>query len=85
MAYAMPPAGHAALEFFDPDHFAAIAAGGRLPASLPEAKANAKRICKNPAVRRVSYFVLRANDDVQLVAIGARGGVEILWNFGKGY
>lgn len=85
MAYAMPPAGHAALEFFAVEDFAPIAKGERYPAPLMEAKANAKRICKNPAVRRVSYFVLRANDDVQLVAIGARGGVEVLWNFGKGY
>ena len=56
--------------------------------SYREAKNSAKEFfnrCKDGSVRSLNYIVLRADDRVQLVTIGPRGGVQVRWNFGKPY
>ena len=50
--------------------------------TLADAKASAKRACWD-GVRSMAFLVLRADDRVQLISIGPRGGRKVLWNFGK--
>jgi len=50
--------------------------------TLADAKASAKSTCWD-GVRSVMFIVLRADDKVQLISIGPRGGRKVLWNFGK--
>ena len=50
--------------------------------TLADARAAAKRACWD-GVRSIQFLVLRADDKVQLISIGPRGGRKVLWNFGK--
>lgn len=44
-----------------------------------------KTIAKSDgAIRSVTCLVLRANDDLELVNFGPRGGAKTLWNFSTG-
>lgn len=49
-------------------------------------KAAALRMLKaQPAASRVFCLVIRADDEIQLVSFGPRGGHRVEWRFGKSY
>lgn len=85
----LPPEYHPAREAYDPDEIGRIANGQYLPPSLPEAKALARDAFRHyagarhlPRPKAFVYFVLRADDNIELVSIGARGGHKVVWRFG---
>ena len=84
MGYALPLAGSDARDMFDIGDLVAISIGKRVPVPFPEARAQAKRYLADAgaAVVRVVYIVLRANDDLELVSFGRRGGAKVEWRFG---
>lgn len=84
----LPPLDHPAREAFDPDDIARIANGQYVPCSLPEAHKMARESFerfKGAALKpnALIYFVLRADDSVELISIGPRGGRRLLWRFGE--
>ena len=84
---AFPPIGHPVNEAFDRDDLARIARGQYVPCSLREAHALARdsfERFKGAALKPMAliYMVLRADDNVDLISIGPRGGRKVLWRFG---
>lgn len=83
----LPPADHKAREFMgDIAHVAEVLAPGNraLVPTFPEARAVAKRMFANGAVKRVFSICMRADGEFWLISVGARGGWRKEWNFGKG-
>ena len=84
---ALPPIDHPAREAYDPDDLLRIARGQYVPCSLPEAHGLARESFgrfKGAALKpsALVYMVLRADDNVDLISIGPRGGRKLLWRFG---
>lgn len=84
MSHLLPPAAHPARELFDVAHLAAIATGEQPLITLPGALFSARRAFEaNPAIKRLAYIVLRAeNDQIDLITVGRRGGWRKEWRFG---
>lgn len=79
MSLLLPPVDHTAREFFEVADLAA-----RRWVSFREAKTAAANTFANvEGVSRVFSLSLRANGDVQLLSIGPKSGVVVLWNFGN--
>jgi hypothetical protein len=83
MSYALPLSGTAAREMFDMNDLVLIGSGDVVPLDLNETLRAAKRTFpKVPCARRLNYIVLRADDRLQLISVGRRGGWKVMWNFG---
>jgi hypothetical protein len=84
--FLLPPPAHPIRELFEVADL--VPFGQRRPEKLPpvrwELRRNAMRFLEaNPAARRVVGFVLCADDSVRLASVGRRGGIKLLWNFGR--
>lgn len=82
--FALPLAGSAACEMFDVADLVDVGAGRKLPLMMIEARSAARRFFaeSDPAVRRVCYFVLLADDRLALVSYGRRLRPKREWVFG---
>lgn len=85
--FALPPLGSDAREAFDVEELVRIGLGQFIPPSLPECRALAREAFERyhgaaiqPA--RLVYFCLRADDQIELISIGPRGGMKREWRFG---
>lgn len=79
----LPPVNHPARDMFDIESLVAIGTGQETPLTLIQAKARGKRLIADAkgAVRRACYFVIRHDDSLELVSVGARGGHKTEWVF----
>lgn len=87
MSYALPLAGSRQREAFVIEDLLAIEAGQYVPPSLPEARQLARESFarwREAVIKpvRVFYIVLRADDNLDLISIGPRGGWRREWRFG---
>ena len=86
MSLKIPASSSPLRELFDVADLAALAdiqVRVKLP-TLPQAKMSARNTFANDsALRQVNMLVIRANGELHLTALGPRGGVKRLWNFGK--
>lgn len=84
MSYAVPLSGSPLREAFELEDLVAIGYGDRHAPSLPQARHDARAVfaAGGKAVRRVFYIVLRADDHLDLISIGPRGGWRREWRFG---
>ena len=83
-AFMLPPITHRASELFDVGHLVEMLAQ---PTKIPTFAGGldiAKRMFADPAVgiQKVAIVVLRANDNLQLIEYGPRGGHMVVWDFG---
>lgn len=86
MSLRFPPRDSHLNEMFRVEDIQEVIQGRGIATTLNEAKSQGVRTCRaNPTIRSVVFLVLRHNDDLQLVQIGRRGGVTVLWNFGRVY
>lgn len=89
MAITLPQKGTELRESLDIEHVAIAldpANADKLP-TLQEAKRKAREFFarqERGLVRSVQFFVIRANDDRELIQFGPRGGRRTLWNFTTG-
>lgn len=88
MSYALPISGSELREAFQIDDLIAIDKGQFIPPSLPEARQLAREFFERSKgarlmPKRIFYIVLRADDALELISIGRRGGVKREWCFGK--
>lgn len=84
MGYNLPLSTDPRREMFDIHDLVAIGTGERVPLDLNEALRAARRTFAfmGKSARRLNYIVLRADDRVQLISVGRRGGWKMLWDFG---
>lgn len=85
MSYALPLSGSPLREAFEIEDLVAIGYGERDVPDLPKARRLARQFFDgaDKAVRRVFYIVLRADDHLDLISIGPRGGWRREWRFGR--
>lgn len=83
MSYVLPLTGTPTREAIDMPTLVAYGTGDAVPVDLQAALRSAKRLFENKAVSRVFSIVLRADDKLQLISIGPRGGWKVEWNFGS--
>jgi len=86
--FALPPAGSDLADAIDPDELARIARGEFVPADLPEVKRLARECFerfKGAKIQpsRLWYYCLRADDHVDMISVGPRGGWRLEWRFGN--
>jgi hypothetical protein len=86
MSYALPPTDHAARTLMgDVSTIAEIlhpANVGKL-LTTTQARLNAAASFEaSPAASRITYVIIRADDERWLVSFGRRGGMRREWNFG---
>lgn len=81
----MPPASNPLHDTLDADHVMEAWNNPLKLSTYKEAKMRAVRSIKDSKglIRSINLLVLRANDDMELIRVGARGGTKTLWNFGK--
>lgn len=84
MSLKLPPLDHPAREFFDVANLVEVCAPGqrhKLP-TLGGARCDAvKMMAADPRMCAVTSIVLRADDRIQLVQFGPKGGRKTLWTF----
>lgn len=88
MPISLPPASHDLAEVVPFGALKAIERGSYVPPTLQEAKALARQAferSKGARIRpsRFFYLCLRADDQVDWISIGPRGGWKRHWRFGK--
>lgn len=84
MAHTLPLQGTAARDAFEVEDLVAMKTGEKPWTTLAEAKATARdTFARVKGIVRVWSIVLRADDEVQLVSIGKRGGVIVEHVFGR--
>lgn len=88
MSFALPPVDSELREAFQMEDLIAIHRGQYVPPVLAEAKALAREAFerfKGAAIKpkALIYFVLRGDDNIELISIGPRGGWKRLWRFGQ--
>lgn len=80
--HVLPPLGHAARELFAVADLAAYGLGA-VPPMVIEARAAARNLfAGEPAIRRVAYIVLLADDRLALISFGRRLAMKRHWIFG---
>lgn len=87
MSLKLPAKNSPVRELFEVAHLAEIAAPAvrhKLP-TLGEARRQSYGIFEKSkySPKTITYIVLRANGDVQLVSFGRKGGFRVRWNFGQ--
>ena len=85
MAYHLPLSDDPRREMFDIHDLVDIGTGDRIPLDLQAALRAAKRTFaadNRKLFRRLNYIVLRADDRLQLISVGRRGGWKVVWAFG---
>ena len=84
MSYSLPPVGHKARDLFDLTQLVAIGTGKEEPVfGLPTVlRLGRDVLAANPAAVRVNYIVCKADDSLELVSVGRRGGWTREWRFG---
>jgi len=83
MAHSLPLSGSALRETFDVRDLVAMTTGEKPWMTISDARVAARETFANvKGIIRVWSIVLRADDEVQLVSIGPRGGVIVEWVFG---
>lgn len=83
-----PPADHIAAGAYAPEDLQAIASGQFFPPDLQQAKRLAREAFGRYHGARIMpkaliYLVLRADDQIDLISVGPRGGWKVLWSFGQ--
>ena len=84
--FSLPPANHPARTMFDVEDLVSVGCNGLGATTLPDAKRVAREMFAtqhSPALSRVCFIVLRADDAVHQISIGPRGGVRVEWVFRK--
>jgi len=83
MQLKLPPPGHPALELFDPSDLERVKSRRGLPTFRQAAEAAARTFGSPDGhmIREVNCIVLRADDSVELVQFGRRGGHRTVWKF----
>lgn len=85
MSHSLPLLGSPQREMFEIQDLIDICSGKREIVDLQQAKQQARRIfagAKRGLVKRVIFIIMRADDELQLVSIGSRGGLRVEWRFG---
>jgi hypothetical protein len=84
MGYPVPTANDPRREMFDMMDLVDILSGDRIPLDLQTALRSAKRTFfgGNRHILKLNYIVLRADDQLELISVGRRGGWKTLWKFG---
>lgn len=80
----LPPQNSELREMFDITDLVAIGTKERTPVTIKEARFSARETFardKKRAIKRINFIALRANDDLVLISIGRRGGIQYHWNF----
>lgn len=85
MSYAVPLSGSPLREAFELEDLVAIGYGERDVPDLPKARRLARGWFEGAGLKpaRVFYIVLRADDHLDLISIGPRGGWKREWRFGR--
>lgn len=84
MSYAIPLSSDPRREMFDIHDLVDIGTGAIVPLDLQAALRSAKRTFASMGrhVKRLNYIVMRADDTLQLISVGRRGGWRVVWTFG---
>lgn len=84
MPYALPLSGSPLREAFEISDLVAIGYGERQIPDLPQARRAARAVfeAEGRKVARVFSIVLGADDNLDLISIGPRGGWRREWRFG---
>lgn len=84
----LPTKGHKARKLIDIASLADIlnpANALKLPVTWQAVRQSITAFEADPAIRRICYVVLRAdNDERWLISVGRKGGWRKEWNFGNG-
>lgn len=85
MSHLLPPSGSPLRDCFDVEDLVAIGTKQRQAPLLKEAKIYARDYFRtaDKAVNRLYFIAMVANDDLWLISIGPRGGVQYHWNFSR--
>lgn len=85
MSHKLPAADSKLRELFTVEQLVEYGTRKTLPPTLAETRAAARKTFEigGGAIHSITSFVLRADDRLQLVTIGPKGGYRVRWNFGK--
>lgn len=80
MSLLLPPRDSELREMFEIEDLAA-----KNWTTLPAAKSSARKMFaadSRKAIRAINFIIMRPSGDIDLISVGPRGGVKVLWKFG---